>query len=515
MKSSRRSLIVILLLTLALYAISLNGPFIYDDIDQIVKNAGLHRFPNLKAVVFCGMRQIRLLTNLSFSFSWWLSKGMTWSFHATSLGLHLLNIVLAWEYIGKMMPERRVSRLIAVFLFAVHPLQSEAISYIMAQSMLLNAFFYLLALVLFEQARGKFSIRLFCCLSISILAKESCALIPLLLMAHEWLIEGKPLRRLSFRQHAIYVGAVLLLIPANQWLKDTSYEGSIGFSLFPFWDYIGVQFHYYIYHLFLLLAPSYQRIYHEYPELIGWRWLTAILGGSYYLMATGFVIAGRLNPRWSRARFFVFFYLLSLIATNSPFQMINPFAEYRLYLANLSVFMLAGMAFESISGRLHMRHRKIAAVTGAVLAVILCGFNFEERMIWRDNIALFTAGLENEPNSYHIQEMLGAAYQEHGQIKEAEIYYKLAAQNAMKARYLPSLKPLFLLAQLYLQMGRPRDAITILDQLPLGNLVRAKPPVEYYKVILSALKQVGESERFEKTLAEGKRVYPDANLVAP
>jgi uncharacterized membrane protein len=56
-------------------------------------------------------------------------------YHAVNLLLHLGAVLLAYECLRRLLPER--AALIAAALFAIHPIQAEAVNYVWARSILL------------------------------------------------------------------------------------------------------------------------------------------------------------------------------------------------------------------------------------------------------------------------------------------------------------------------------------------------------------------------------------------
>jgi hypothetical protein len=151
------------LLFSAIYFISLHAPFIYDDVDQILFNAKLHSLSPLLNVIFCDFRQIRVISNLSYAWNWWLSGGSTWSFHLTNIVIHFVNTFLVWCILDKVLSnqeddslqKRSFLRDFTVFLFLIHPIQSEAVSYITGRTSLLQASGFLIVLFVFMSEKRK------------------------------------------------------------------------------------------------------------------------------------------------------------------------------------------------------------------------------------------------------------------------------------------------------------------------------------------------------------------------
>jgi len=99
--------------------------------------------------------------------------------HATSLALHVLNVLLLFAVFLRMTGRRAASGFVAL-LFAVHPLHVESVAWISSRKDLVSLFFGLLALWLYAGHRGKSLLR-------------SRARFVGVLVAHALALMGKPM----------------------------------------------------------------------------------------------------------------------------------------------------------------------------------------------------------------------------------------------------------------------------------------------------------------------------------
>src|SRR5580765_5174444 len=88
--------------------------------------------------------QTRPLTYFTFWLNRQLGAGDPLGYHLFNLLLHLGAVLLAWECLRRLLPER--AAFIAAAIFAVAPIQSEAVDYIWARSILLATLLSLAAL---------------------------------------------------------------------------------------------------------------------------------------------------------------------------------------------------------------------------------------------------------------------------------------------------------------------------------------------------------------------------------
>ena len=131
----------LLLLTVIAYVGSLFGAFLLDDF-AIFSDPVLTSSSGWWEV--WRPEQTRPLTYFTFWANYMIAGRHALAYHAVNLGLHLAAVWLAFEALRRLMPVRIAW--FAAAIFAVHPMQSEAVNYIFARSTLLMSLFCLLSL---------------------------------------------------------------------------------------------------------------------------------------------------------------------------------------------------------------------------------------------------------------------------------------------------------------------------------------------------------------------------------
>ncbi len=129
------------------------------------------------------------LTMATYAIDWKTGEDSAWTFHATNIFLHLINIVLVFFLLRKFLPSD-VAVLFGTAVFAVHPMQVESVAWISARKELLYAFFYLLSLMLYFAENDKkktrryiISIFFFFC---SLLSKPTAVTLPIVIVLLEF-----------------------------------------------------------------------------------------------------------------------------------------------------------------------------------------------------------------------------------------------------------------------------------------------------------------------------------------
>lgn len=148
-------LLILCLVTCITYISSMFNPFIWDDEQFIYKNVHVLTF-NLPAIItkntIDGAGDIsnyyRPLTTLSFAFDHAIWGLQPFGFHFTNIILHIATAVLV-AVVLYVLTKRKVMSFLIALIFAVHPLQTEAVTYINSRGDSLSAFFGLLSALCF------------------------------------------------------------------------------------------------------------------------------------------------------------------------------------------------------------------------------------------------------------------------------------------------------------------------------------------------------------------------------
>jgi tetratricopeptide (TPR) repeat protein len=166
-------------LVVVVYWPGLTGPFVFDDFGSIVANPTIRRLTPLTRVLqppHAAGATVggRPLLNLSFALNYAVSREAVWSYHLLNLAIHLGCTLLLFGIVRRTLAHRRPpaadaksraefdggSRLahsdrlaIAITaLWALHPLQTEAVTYVSQRAESLGSLFYLLTLYAFIRA---------------------------------------------------------------------------------------------------------------------------------------------------------------------------------------------------------------------------------------------------------------------------------------------------------------------------------------------------------------------------
>lgn len=189
---------------------SLFGPFIFDDQPLIAGNHYVHSFEHWRRWFTGGLwdtnydpgeggsnlRYWRPMVLASYAWDWAIGGGSPMAFHVTNLAVHGANAVLLLLVLRKWCRSEWAAA-VGAWLFAVHPVQTETVSFIAGRTDSLCVL-GMLTLVLGMRgiASGKRSLGVIGVVAGGILAfgsKESAVTLPALMFVEYWARQGAPL----------------------------------------------------------------------------------------------------------------------------------------------------------------------------------------------------------------------------------------------------------------------------------------------------------------------------------
>lgn len=402
------------------YLNSFRGVFQFDDYNVIVDNAGVHTWGAFLAGLPLG---IRPLLKFTYTLNWTSGLGL-FGFHLVNVGLHAANAVMFF-LLASRLGGRSVSRfaaLLPAFLFAVHPIQTEAVTYISGRSVSLMAFFYLGSLLSYLRGRERGS-RFLLYLASPILfllaaaSKEVALTLPLALILCEAARRERDGWKEILRGQAVHWG--LLVALAVLFLAHAGY----GRLLEACFDIRGVaanlltQVHGIVYLLSRLAMPHALNIDPDLPVFSGWS--PTLIPEALFLAAV--LAAGILGlKKRSLAGFGICWFFLHLVPTNSFIPRLDVANERQLYLASWGLFLPVATGADLL--REKWGARRVAAAA-AVLVVALGMLTVFRNAAYRNEVTLWEDTVRKSPWKARGWNNLGYAYQQAGRFRDAESAY--------------------------------------------------------------------------------------------
>jgi hypothetical protein len=401
----------------AVYFSAVGGAFQFDDYLVIVDNAAVHGW----AAWFDSMPGIRPLLKLSYTANWVAGLGLA-GFHLFNIACHAANALMALALFRRW-PGAAGSgaALIAALIFTLHPVQTEAVTYISGRSVSLMATFYLAAFLAWlrasETGREHWRTVAAPLLFVAALAtKETAWTLPFALLLWEYARTGTwraaATRLLPLWLVLVAALAIMAGLPGYRRLVTFSLESRA--PLDNLLTQIGGQF--YLLQQWLLPMPNID------PDLSVVTGLTPAVA-MQSLLLTGLLAGGiyalRRRP-WLGLALLWFF--LHLLPTNSLLPRLDVANDRQLYLAGLGPALIAAMALTCI--RLRAVSHALTLAVLLMLATVTAWRNLD----YRSERALWEATVSLSPHKARAWLNLGYACRLSGDLRAARAAYERALQ---------------------------------------------------------------------------------------
>lgn len=149
-------------LSLLTYINSLPCGFVFDDISAVVDNKDLRPHTpvaNLFWHDFWGTpmsreqshKSYRPLCVLTYRWNYALHELQPWGYHLVNVILHALISILYFKVSQKFVPHSKRVAKICSYLFAVHPIHTEAVTGVVGRAELLSSVFFLMAILTYTK----------------------------------------------------------------------------------------------------------------------------------------------------------------------------------------------------------------------------------------------------------------------------------------------------------------------------------------------------------------------------
>ena len=380
---------------LAAFAVSVPAAFQFDDFNVIVRNPAVQSWAALAEELGRGLRPALKAT---YALNWTLGGGAPWGFHLFNVLVHAVNACLAYLVGLRLAARWNVGAPDAVWLaalvFALHPVQTEAVTYVSGRSTSLAATFYLGAVLTYLRSGPAWaSLALF---ALACATKETALTLPAALLLCE-AASPRPIdwRAVARRQWAHWVLAAALLALAlvhgrySRFIEVAFSQRSIADNLLSQVQGVG----YLVSRLFL---PNRLNIDPALPALSAWD-------GALVLQAAGLAALLALGLASLRTRpwlgFGLCWFFLHLLPTNSLVPRLDIANERQLYLS------LWGLAL-ALAIPLSTHAARAAAL---VLALLLAPLGISRQLEYGSETALWEASVREAPWNARAYNNLGYA----------------------------------------------------------------------------------------------------------
>ena len=420
-RGNRLTLLFLALLTLAVYGNSLVNGFVWDDEFIIVNDPAVRDLSGAATLMLSPdvvKPYYRPLNRASYLLDYRLFGMRPAGFHAVNVLIHLLNVLLLY-LLGLRFFRTAAPAVLAAALFAVHPVNAEAVNFLSARNTLLSLFFALSSILVFHQGltRGSWGRLVVSGLLwfLGLLSKEPAALAIIVMAAMAFGLPGRrenmpKLKIAVLLPHFVFAGLYAVL-------RFLAVGGAVGSSgIIPgLLDRLAGNVIVIPQYLGLVLFPSNLNIMHSLsaPAIGDMPWLIPVWGA--IVIAVWLLLRSGSVPVLIGLFWFALNYLPISNIVPIPSA---PMAERYLYLPAVGLWIIAADRGYALYGKLH--NSKALAAVAAVVVVLLGGVTVLRNQDWKSDMALFGSVVRTDPGSSFGHFNLGNSLRDAGDVERAQ-----------------------------------------------------------------------------------------------
>lgn len=548
------TLAAITLIILSIYMNSLDVPFIFDDHTYIKGNPAVCDARKIFSPSELDALQVeadvannvrtRPLSYLSFGINHALHGFNVQGYHVVNIALHAGNAVLLYLLLVALsrqltggLSDPAANRSVLTFgdaaaffstlLFAVHPVQTNVVTYITQRMASLATLCYLLASVLYTVWRSRDSRgwKLYAgALAASVagmFSKEICFTLPLMLVCIELLFfrERLPVR---LRILAPFM-ATMAIIPIRVMEIAISSTDSFSAALAKavnlvnsgatsWYGYFVTQLRVLVTYLRILVIPYDLHLDRDFPRYTSLRepevlssglFLLGLLAGASYLIWRSRTLdeLPRLCMRMTGFGIIWFFTALSVESGLIPIN--DVIFEYRLYLPSIGYFCAAiygvGGLVVAWKGSTSALRRMVLIGMAALVVTIFAVTTVARNRIWQDDELFWRDAIAKSPDKYGNYLSLANVLRDHAKIGEA-----MAVLSGQAERRPGLAHPVYEMGLLCLETQRPEQAIDHFFEA----LAKAPNRPEIYRGLILAFLDLGNHEGASALYWRAREMFP-------
>lgn len=432
-------IVIILLVAIGVYSNAIFNDFVYDDTPQVLENIWIRDFTYLPDIFTNSVwsfqdkniisNYYRPLMHTIYLINYQIFGLSPWGFHLVNVLFHagvcVLVFLISSQLLGKSgFTETSANILpsfIASILFAVHPIHTEAVTWVAGLPELtftlfiLLSFYYYIRSSDYSKADHLLSMTFF---FLATLCKETALTLPIILICYDYAF-AKPNSSFSSRikNYVPYflISAVYFLLRVQALGGIAPIKRHAELSVYQYAINVFPLFCEYLEKLVLPIKLNVFHVFHPIESIYETKGVVSLF------ITTLFILVTFIALKKDKTAFFSFTLIVVplLPVLYIPGVGENTFAERYLYLPSVGLVILVALAV----GYLRREHILRKTVTTSLLAVTLSSFFFvvtiSRNSVWKNEYSLFTDTVKKSPDGALPNGYLGKALLDRGKIDEA------------------------------------------------------------------------------------------------
>jgi len=399
------------------------------------------------------LRKQRAFSFVTFFLNYKLCGYNPLGWHIVNFIIHVINSLLIYAIACRLFiqaeflnshPQKKlfgcISALIIGIIFAVHPIQTSAVTYIVQRIELLGtmfvffSFYFFLLFISTKKTYAKFILAFggLICIALGALTKETIVVAPVLMGAYVVIVKLKDWKSRLLVILFTCIAAIGIIISALVMFKALSFSNGIHLSSKPFeilWKdagespivYYSTQIRVLMRFIRLCIFPYDQCVEFWIKPSTSFADWQVIIASAIHLSIIGFAMI-----MWRKRPFILFgifwFYIFLIPSSILP----NGIFEHRIYaaLAGLLIAIFITIGYELLNQPLRIR-KSAGIICLATVTSLILSFIFMSQLrnrVWKSEYSLWRECAATSPNNWRANVNYGYALLNRGKYNDAKFY---------------------------------------------------------------------------------------------
>jgi protein O-mannosyl-transferase len=482
--------VIITFISLLAYSNTFHVPFYFDDYKNIITNPLIKNTEFLlepskyclsvssspDQINLCNFLKRRYVGYITFAINYRLHGIQVAGYHMANYSIHIMNAFLLYILIclifrtpflqkSAIKDYEKLTAFFTALLFVSHPIQTQAVTYIVQRFTSLATFFYLLSIVLYGKWRLQkqhqeheeydrkirnstshyvyylYYLSSLVSIVLAMKTKEIAFTLPVIIIFYEFIFySGKTKQRILW---LIPFLLTMFIIPLSMISIDKPFEENIHEATtlqtnISRSEYLFTEMRVIMTYIRLIFFPVNQTIDYNYPIYRSFYHPAVFLSCIFLIVciALGIYLLHRFRDRYPYVRpisFGIFWFMITLSVESSVIPIADIIFEHRVYLPSIGLFCMFNTVLFGLTATLKNRRK-----TGEMIIIIILFFltiglataTYARNAVWKNRITLWEDVIKKSPDNARGYYNLGRAYQSVKQYDKAlEMYNHALSLN--------------------------------------------------------------------------------------
>jgi tetratricopeptide (TPR) repeat protein len=441
------AIILIAVIGILAYINSFNNAFQFDDGYHIVEGNKIKNIDNFLSASFWKNIGDRPLAFFTLAINYKLNELDVTGYHVVNLLFHILAgfmaFLLSLEIMSlavfkknKIINDYKVLiALFTAFIFVAHPIQTQAVTYIIQRMTVMAGFFYMWAVLLYIRGRNAhlknpaerkwkpytFYAAAFFVGFLGFISKQNAVTFPLAFILVEFFFIRDGNQKIDRKFLAIFssvIGGIILMGIIINGLPS-EYE-KISRS-----EYLFTQFRVLFKYWQLLFLPVNQHLDYYWTISMSFWGKKELFSLAFLLITIGLAV-WFYRKNWLIASFGIFWFYLTLSIESSIIPIRDVIFEHRLYMAVFGFgFAISYYAFYILGAK----KEKFAIIALSILTLVYVAASVNRNSVWKNAYTLWSDSIEKDPKRERAWYWLASYYMTEKDNENAQKCYNKSIEN--------------------------------------------------------------------------------------